>query len=34
VALVRGRQKAVIDVGLFEKDGEPAATLRGLGFVE
>src|SRR5271154_4611580 len=34
VALIRGRQKAVIDVGLFEKDGEPAATLRGLGFVE
>jgi uncharacterized membrane protein YphA (DoxX/SURF4 family) len=34
VALVRGRQKAAIDVGLFEKDGEPAATLHGLGFVE
>ncbi len=34
VALVRGRQKATIDVGAFEKDGEPAATLHGLGFVE
>jgi uncharacterized membrane protein YphA (DoxX/SURF4 family) len=34
VALVRGRQKTAIDVGLFEKDGEPSATLRGLGFVE
>jgi len=34
VALVRGRQKATIDVGGFEKDGEPAATLRGLGFVQ
>jgi len=34
VALVRGRQKTTIDVGLFEKDGEPAATLRSLGFVE
>jgi uncharacterized membrane protein YphA (DoxX/SURF4 family) len=34
VALVRGHQKATIDVGVFEKDGEPAATLRGLGFVE
>jgi uncharacterized membrane protein YphA (DoxX/SURF4 family) len=34
VALVRGRQKAVIDVGVFETDGQPAATLRGLGFVE
>jgi len=34
VALVRGHQKAVVDVGLFEKDGEPAATLRGLGFVQ
>jgi uncharacterized membrane protein YphA (DoxX/SURF4 family) len=34
VALVRGRQKATIDVGVFETDGQPAATLRGLGFVE
>jgi thiol-disulfide isomerase/thioredoxin len=34
VALVRGRQKTSIDVGVFEKDGEPAATLHGLGFVE
>ncbi len=34
VALVRGRQKATIDVGGFEKDSEPAATLRSLGFVE
>jgi thiol-disulfide isomerase/thioredoxin len=34
VALVRGHQKATIDVGLFEKDGEPVATLRSLGFVE
>jgi len=34
VALVRGHQKATIDVGVFEKDGEPAATLHGLGFVE
>lgn len=34
VALVRGRQKATIDVGAFEKDGEPAAILHGLGFVE
>jgi hypothetical protein len=34
VALVRGHQKAVIDVGVFETDGQPAATLRGLGFVE
>ena len=34
VALVRGRQKANIDVGVFEKDGEPAATLHRLGFVE
>jgi thiol-disulfide isomerase/thioredoxin len=34
VALVRGHQKATVDVGLFEKDGEPAATLRSLGFVE
>jgi uncharacterized membrane protein YphA (DoxX/SURF4 family) len=34
VALVRGHQKATFDVGAFEKDGEPAATLRGLGFVE
>jgi uncharacterized membrane protein YphA (DoxX/SURF4 family) len=34
VALVRGHQKAVIDVGTFETEGQPAATLRGLGFVE
>jgi uncharacterized membrane protein YphA (DoxX/SURF4 family) len=34
VALVRGHQKATVDVGLFEKDGEPAATLHGLGFIE
>ncbi len=33
VALVRGHQKATIDVGAFEKDGEPAATLQGLGFI-
>jgi uncharacterized membrane protein YphA (DoxX/SURF4 family)/thiol-disulfide isomerase/thioredoxin len=34
VALVRGHQKAAVDVGQFEKDGEPAATLRNLGFIE
>ena len=34
VALVRGHQKAVIDVGKFETADEPATTLRGLGFVE
>ena len=34
VALVRGRQKATVDVGTFEKEGEPAAMLHGLGFVE
>jgi hypothetical protein len=34
VALVRGRQKAVIDVGVFETDGQPAATLKSLGFVQ
>jgi uncharacterized membrane protein YphA (DoxX/SURF4 family) len=34
VALVRGHQKATVDVGLFEKDGEPSATLRSLGFIE
>lgn len=34
VALVRGRQKGTIDVGVFEKDGEPAATLHTLGFVD
>jgi uncharacterized membrane protein YphA (DoxX/SURF4 family) len=34
VALVRGRQKAVIDVGAFETEGQPATTLRGLGFVQ
>jgi hypothetical protein len=34
VALVRGHQKATVDVGVLEKDGEPAATLHGLGFVD
>jgi hypothetical protein len=34
VALVRGHQKATVDVGLFEKDGEPQATLHSLGIVE
>jgi len=34
VALVRGHQKATIDVGRFETEGEPAATLYSLGFVE
>ncbi len=34
VALVRGHQKGTVDVGVFEKDGEPAATLHGLGFVD
>jgi uncharacterized membrane protein YphA (DoxX/SURF4 family) len=34
VALVRGHQKATVDVGLFETDGQPAATLHGLGFVD
>jgi uncharacterized membrane protein YphA (DoxX/SURF4 family) len=34
VALIRGRQKATVDVGLFETDGQPAATLHGLGLVE
>jgi uncharacterized membrane protein YphA (DoxX/SURF4 family) len=34
VALVRGHQKAAVDVGLFEKDGEPARTLQGLGFIQ
>ena len=34
VALIRGRQKATVDVGLFETDGQPAATLHGLGFIE
>lgn len=34
VALVRGHQKAAIDVGKFETNGEPAATLHSLGFVE
>jgi thiol-disulfide isomerase/thioredoxin len=34
VALVRGHQKATVDVGQFEKEGEPAATLHSLGFVE
>jgi uncharacterized membrane protein YphA (DoxX/SURF4 family) len=34
VALVRGHQKAVVDVGTFETDGQPAATLHTLGFVQ
>lgn len=34
VALVRGHQKAAIDVGKFETAAEPAATLHELGFVE
>jgi hypothetical protein len=34
VALVRGHQKATVDVGTFETDGQPAALLHGLGFVE
>lgn len=34
VALVRGRQKATVDVGVFETDGQPAALLQQLGFVE
>lgn len=34
VALVRGHQKATVDVGLFEKDSEPSATLHTLGFIE
>jgi uncharacterized membrane protein YphA (DoxX/SURF4 family)/thiol-disulfide isomerase/thioredoxin len=34
VALVRGHQKAVVDVGTFEKDNEPATTLHSLSFVE
>lgn len=34
VALVRGHQKATVDVGAFETDGQPAALLHGLGFVE
>jgi uncharacterized membrane protein YphA (DoxX/SURF4 family) len=34
VALVRGHEKAVVDVGGFEKENEPAATLHPLGFVE
>ncbi len=34
VALVRGHQKATVDVGVFETDGQPAALLHGLGFVE
>jgi uncharacterized membrane protein YphA (DoxX/SURF4 family) len=33
VALIRGHQKATVDVGLFETDGQPAATLHTLGFV-
>jgi uncharacterized membrane protein YphA (DoxX/SURF4 family) len=34
VALVRGRQKATVDVGAFETDGQPATLLHGLGFVD
>lgn len=34
VALVRGHQKAAIDVGVFETNGEPQATLQKLGFVD
>ena len=34
IALVRGHQKAVLDLGKFEGEGEPAATLKSLGFVE
>ncbi|HTW67877.1 MAG TPA: MauE/DoxX family redox-associated membrane protein [Bryobacteraceae bacterium] len=34
VALVRGHEKGVVDVGGFDKVNEPAATLRPLGFVE
>jgi uncharacterized membrane protein YphA (DoxX/SURF4 family) len=34
VALVRGHQKAVVDVGAFETDGQPAATLHTLDFVQ
>jgi uncharacterized membrane protein YphA (DoxX/SURF4 family) len=34
VALVRGHQKATVDVGTFETDGQPQALLHGLGFVD
>ncbi len=34
VALVRGHQKATVDVGAFETDGQPQALLHGLGFVD
>jgi hypothetical protein len=34
VALVRGHQKATVDVGTFETDGQPAALLHGLGFIQ
>ncbi len=34
VALVRGHQKATVDVGTFETDGQPSALLHGLGFIE
>ncbi len=34
VALVRGHQKATVDVGVFETDGQPAALLHGLGFID
>jgi uncharacterized membrane protein YphA (DoxX/SURF4 family) len=33
VMLVRGHQKATLDVGGFEKAGEPEATLHSVGFV-
>jgi uncharacterized membrane protein YphA (DoxX/SURF4 family) len=34
VALVRGHQTGTIDVGVFEKDGEPQTSLHNLGFVD
>lgn len=34
VALVRGHQKATVDVGVFETDGQPQALLHKLDFVE
>lgn len=33
VALVHGHQKAAVDVGTFETEGQPAALLHNLGFV-
>jgi len=33
VALVHGHQKATVDVGQFETEGQPAALLHNLGFV-